>query len=201
MTDDAPALDALAEPRRHKGFEETHRDIIETTVRLVSEKGVEAVSVAGVAREVGVNRTTMYYHFASREALIEAVKLWSAEQISKAFSDAAPQQERIDFITRFVLENPEIIKLWIDEFIAPGDIRDRYPFWDALVKGISANMSVGDDEGDAEVYSVILLTSAIIGPRVFKNSVAPKADIAKIVQRFRKEQQRLLKYDLLKAEP
>src|SRR5690625_6402983 len=34
------------------------------------------------------------------------------------------------FRSRFVLENPELIKLWIDDFIAPGDIRDRYPLWD-----------------------------------------------------------------------
>jgi hypothetical protein len=47
---------------------------------------------------------------------------------------------------------------------------------------------------DAEVYSVILMTSAIIGPRVFKNSVCPTASTDTIVQRFRKERQRLLKH-------
>lgn len=189
------------ERRPHKGFEETHRDIIDTTVRLVSEKGVDAVSIAAVARELGINRTTVYYHFDSREALIEAVKTWSSEQIATAFSTAAPQQQRIDFIFRFVLENPEIIKLWIDDFLAPGDIRDRYPHWDQLVEGMRTLLA-GHEDADAEVYSVILLTSAFIGPRVFKNSVAPNADIETIVERFRKEQQRLLKHDaLLKESP
>lgn len=189
--------------RRHKNFEATHREIIETAVRLISQKGVGAVSIASVARAMGINRTTMYYHFSSREALLDAVKDWSSEQLSKAFNPTAPQQQRIDYITRFVLENPELIKLWIEELISVGDIRDRYPRWDALVKGIRARAMADepDEKVDAEVYSVILLTSAIIGPRVFKNSVRPDMDDATIVRRFRSEHQRLLKHSALLELP
>jgi AcrR family transcriptional regulator len=184
-------------PRRHKTFHETHRELIETAVRLISQKGVGALSNAAVARAMGINRTTVYYHFASREALLEAVKIWSAEQLSIAFSRNARQQERIDYITRFVLENPELIKLWIDEFLSPGDIRQSYPFWDALVEGIAARARRHRRRGavDAEVYSVMLLASAIIGPRVFQNRVARRAATESIVERFRNERQRLLSLD------
>jgi AcrR family transcriptional regulator len=186
-------------PRRNKSFHATHQEILDAAVRLISRKGVGALSTAAVARATGINRTTVYYHFASREALIRAVKLWSAEQISKAFSLDAPQQERIDYITRFVLENPELIKLWIEEFVSPGDIRQSYPFWDALVEGIEASSRRARRRGavDAEVYSVMLLTSAIIGPRVFRNRVAAKADTESIIERFRRERQRLLALDAL----
>jgi AcrR family transcriptional regulator len=184
-----------ATQRRNKGFEETHREMIETAVRLISESGVEALSLSAVARATGVNRTTIYYHFENRDALIAAVRAWSSEQISKAFSSGAPQPQRIDHITRFVLENPELIKLWIEDFVSPGDIRDRYPFWDALVAGVSESLAAeGEDGADAEVYCVMLLTSAFIAPRVFRNSVRPDADSATIVRRFRLEQQRLLKH-------
>jgi AcrR family transcriptional regulator len=186
-------------PRRNKGFEETHRALIETAVRLISEKGVDSLSIAAIARAMAINRTTVYYHFESREALIEAVRLWSSEQLAKGLSLAAPQQERIDFITRFVLQNPELIKLWIDDFIAKGDIRRRYTFWDALVQGIAATFAARrpTETMDAEVYCVILLAGAIIGPRVFKNSVEPSSDIEAVVTRFRLEQQRLLGRDAL----
>jgi AcrR family transcriptional regulator len=183
---------AAAEQRRNKGFEESHREMIETAVRLISEKGVDALSIAALARAMGINRTTVYYHFESREALIHAVKAWSSAQLAKAFGSGAPQQERIDYISRFVLDNPELIKLWIEDFISVGDIRSRYPHWDALVKGIKTGAS--DETVDAEVYCVILLTSAFIGPRVFKNSVCPEADTDTVVHRFRHEHQRLLKY-------
>lgn len=185
--------------RRNKGFQDTHQEMIEAAVRLISEKGANSLSIAAVARAMGINRTTVYYHFDSRETLLDAVKTWSSAQLAKAFRLEAPQQERIDYISRFVLENPELVKLWIEDFVSAGDIRNSYPFWDALVEGIKSRLAVQfpDEEVDAEVYCVILLTSAIIGPRVFKNSVCPSADIETVVQRFRKEHQRLLKHDAL----
>lgn len=188
--------------RRHKCFDDTHLEMIETAVSLISKKGVHAVSIAAVARTMGINRTTVYYHFESREELLDAVKAWSAEQLAKAFRPEAPQHERIDYITRFVLENPELIKLWIEDLISVGDIRHRYPHWDALVQGIKSNLAAegGDEAVDAEVYCVILLTSAIIGPRVFKNSVNPAEDNETIVRRFRVERQRLLKHGALLRE-
>jgi len=191
-------MPAIAQ-RRHKNFDATHQAMIETAVRLVSQHGPGAVSLAAIAREMDINRTTVYYHFESREALLDAVKAWSSQQLAKAFNPIATQEERIDYITRFVLENPELIKLWIEELIGVSDIRGSYPAWDALVKGIRSTIAAEHpgEKVDAEVYSVILLTSAIIGPRVMKNSVCPDADTETIVKRFRLEQQRLLKHDAL----
>jgi len=50
---------------------------------------------------------------------------------------------------------------------------------------------------DVEVFCVLMLTSAIIGPRVFKNSVQPASHIDTIVERFRLEQLRMLRHDAL----
>ena len=185
--------------RRNKGFEDTHQEMIETAVRLISERGADSLSIAAIARVMGINRTTVYYHFESRGALLEAVRLWSSQQLAKGLSLAAPAQERMDFITRFVLQNPELIKLWINEFISAGDIRTRYQPWDALVEAIATTFAarMPNQSVDAEVYCVILLTSAIVGPRVFKNSVDPSSDIETVVERFRLEQQRLLRHDAL----
>lgn len=187
-----------ASPRRNKGFDATHRAIIEAAVRIISEKGVEALAMAAIARAVGINRTTLYYHFDDRESLIEAVKLWSSEQLTRGFNPELPQRERIDHIARFVLENGELIKLFIEDFIAPGDIHTRYPQWDALVKGVERDIASQDGEPiDAEVYCVILLTAAFIAPRVYRNSVRPDLGIEEIVERFRKEQMRVLRQDRL----
>ena len=184
--------------RRHKNFEETHQEMIETAVRLISQKGVEALSIAAIARSMGINRTTVYYHFESRDALLAAVKIWSSDQLAKAFNEESPQPERIDYITRFVLENPELIKLWIEDFVSPGDIRTSYPLWDALVEGVRKHYAATaeGEEVDAEVYCVIMLTAAIIGPRVFQYRVRPKEKMEKIIKRFRDEQERLLKHEL-----
>jgi hypothetical protein len=57
--------------------------------------------------------------------------------------------------------------------------------------------AIGDVDADAEVYCVILLTTAFVGPHVFKASVRPKDSNAQIVARFRNEQRRLLRQNKL----
>jgi AcrR family transcriptional regulator len=186
-------------PRRNKGFDATHRTMIDTAVRLISEKGADAISVAALAREMGINRTTVYYHFDSREALLDAAKDWASEELAKGMDLSATQPERIAQISRFVLENPELIKLWIDDFVSSGDIRQSYTRWDDLVAGIGARFAAEcpDEDIDAEVYCVMMLASAIIGPRVLSNSVNPDASIDSIVERMASEQARTLKRDRL----
>lgn len=177
--------------RRNKAFDETHGALIEIAVRLVSEKGMEALSLSEVAREAGVNRTTVYYHFDSREALVSAVRDWSSRQLAMAFAPASSPIERIRYITRFVLENPEVIAMWTEEFLAPGDIAERYPEWAGLVEGLGVQFR-SRPEIDPQVYGVLLLTWAMIGPRVYRNSVCPDIPIDEAVERITRSQLAML---------
>lgn len=195
-----PPADQSPQSRRNKTFEATHQALIEASVALISEKGVEALSVAGLARAVGMNRATVYYHFANREALLEAVSAWSSDQLTRGFAGQESQRERMDFVARFVLENPDLIKLWIEQFIAPGDIRGRYPKWDEFIAASRNHRPGHDGEVDVEVYCTFLLAGAIIGPRVFRNSVRPDLSEEEVVERFRAEQQRMLRRDGLMRE-
>ncbi|WP_395398111.1 TetR/AcrR family transcriptional regulator [Novosphingobium sp. BL-8A] len=191
-------LPASGRTRRNKSFEATHQALIEASVRLISEKGVEALSISALARAVGLNRATVYYHFADREALLAAVSAWSSRQIVQGFTAARPQPERIDFVGRFVLENPDLLKLWIEKFIAPGDIRENYIKWDEFVAASKETLGrVGGEaeEVDVEVYCTMMLVGAIIGPRVFQGSVRPDLDNDAVIERFRKEHQRMLRRD------
>ena len=183
-------------PRRNKGFEATLQDIISAAVRLISDKGIEALSMAAISRAIDINRTTLYYHFADREALVLGVKHWASEQLAQGFSPVLPREERADHIIRFVLENGALIKMFIEDFLSPGDIRDRYPKWDALVEGITRDLPSGvHDPIDPEVYCVMMLTSAFIAPRIFQNSVRSDLPLEQVIVRFRREQMRVLKRD------
>ncbi len=192
-------MDAIRQPRRNKGFDETHREMIETAVRLISETGPDALSIAALARAMGINRTTVYYHFEHREALLGAVKDWAGGELARGMDPGTTTPERIGNISRFVLENPELIKLWIDDFVSGKDIRDSYTRWDELVSGIARSFADSGQDIDAEVYCVMLLTASIIGPRVFANSVSPGASVESIVARFLREEQRALLRDGLEA--
>lgn len=184
------------EPRRNKGFEETHRELIATAVRLISEKGANALSIAALARAMGINRTTVYYHFDSREALLHAVTNWATEELAKGMDvDADSQPERIGRISRFVLENPELVRLWINDFVDGSDIRDSYLPWDELVAGMARDFKKNGQDIDAEIYCVMMLCAAIIGPRVYRRGIGQAEATEDIVARFVKEHQRTLKRD------
>lgn len=186
---------AAVSSRRNKGYAETHVAIIAATVQLISEKGVDALSVAAVARSMGVDRKTVYYHFADREALLESALQWSSDQLTRGFLSNMPRSERTAHISRFVLDNPGLIKLWIDDFIAPGDIRTRYPNWDAFVDGLSKVLVNQGETIDVEIYATIMLTSAFIAPRVYRNSVRPDLSVEEVTEAFAREQARVLSRD------
>lgn len=176
--------------KRNRGFDETHRQLIDIAMRLISANGEEAVSITAVAREAQINRTTVYYHFATRDDLLRAVRDWSSAQLSSAFSGEASQAERIDWISRFVLDHPALIRLWIDGYVSGHDIRDSYPDWDRLVEQTRAR--IDSDTVDAEIFCTMLITGAVIGPHIFRNAIRPDLTDEEIVARFRREQQRML---------
>jgi AcrR family transcriptional regulator len=53
--------------------EATRSQLIAVATRLFAEQGYEDTSIDAVLREAGVSRGSLYHHFASKEALFEAV--------------------------------------------------------------------------------------------------------------------------------
>lgn len=176
--------------KRNRSFDETHAILIDVALRLISEYGEEALSIAAVARAARINRTTVYYHFAARDDLLQAVRAWSSAQLSTAFSGPESQADRMDWISRFVLDHPQLIRLWIEAFVSGGDIRASYPQWDALVEQTQIHFAM--DRIDTEIFCTLLITGAVIGPHVFRNAVRPDLTDDAIIARFRKEHQRVL---------
>jgi AcrR family transcriptional regulator len=194
-----------SEPKRNRGFEETHRDMIATAVRLISEKGAEALSIVALARAMGINRTTVYYHFESREALLHAVADWATEQLSRSMDPETGKSGRVGQNSRFVVENPELAKLWIDDFVSGRAIRECFAHWDEMVasmqRGFAAQKSGnGGEQVDAEVYCTMLLASTIVAPHVYRGSVRPEVSVDEAAEKFRAEIRRMLHRDGLAGE-
>ena len=173
--------------------------MIDTAVRMISERGVDALSLAALAREMRINRTTIYYHFESRDALLHAVSGLGDRAARQGMDHGAPQPERIGGISRFVLDNAELIKLWIDDFVtgtgyprelfALGRTGRRDP---PRVCPLPRTHRCGGLLRDAAAGS-------IIGPHVFANKVAPDMSHDEITERFLREHLRVLRRDGLFA--
>jgi len=189
--------------RRNRNYAETHRMLIEKAVDMISATGVETLSVSALARVSAMNRSTVYYHFDSRDSLIAEVKAWSAGQLAQGFRVSLDGDQPIARIIGFVLDNPEIIKLWLDDLIAPGDIRRRYPGWDELVAGAHAPEGVAcetcatQDDGccasDAEIFCAMQIATWFIAPRIFSLSIRPDEPRDRVIERFVVAQRRLMR--------
>jgi AcrR family transcriptional regulator len=184
--------EARAPHRRNLNYEHTHRLLLRTAVELIACLGVKALSLSALARASLMHRSTVYYHFDGRDVLIAAVRQWSAQQLSQGIDAHFSGYAQNGHISNFVLANPELIKLWIDDYIAAGDIRDRYPRWDSLVARTAQAFTEAGEDRDAEVYCALMLTGFFIAPLVFKNSVHPNKCSERIAERFALEQQRML---------
>jgi Transcriptional regulator len=64
---------------RYDPDQKTKQQILETAMRMFSEKGLENVKVEDVVTEVGVTRGAFYHYFKSREELIAGVMYKSFE--------------------------------------------------------------------------------------------------------------------------
>jgi AcrR family transcriptional regulator len=59
-----------------------------TALQLIKANGIQGASMADISAGSGVAVGTIYHHFASREALIEALRLQIADQLAQALNDA-----------------------------------------------------------------------------------------------------------------
>jgi len=77
---------------------------------LVAEKGISAVAVEPLARRLGITKGSFYWHFASRDELLEqALKRWELRDIdhlSRSLDGDLPADQRLaEFILRTSRQN------------------------------------------------------------------------------------------------
>jgi AcrR family transcriptional regulator len=73
-TADQPGTAAGERPNRKVARgEATRGQLIAIATRMFADRGYEDTSIEAVLREAGVSRGSLYHHFASKEALFEAV--------------------------------------------------------------------------------------------------------------------------------
>ena len=70
--------------------------ILDAAVRLFSENSYDAVSMRGIAEAAGVSKANIYHHFASKEALYQAILHTSASELAGLVEDLAESTAPFD---------------------------------------------------------------------------------------------------------
>ncbi|WP_159324879.1 TetR/AcrR family transcriptional regulator [Streptomyces tendae] len=89
--------------RRERKKAATRQKIADTALRLFLERGYDAVGIRDVAAEADVAVTTLFSHFASKEALVFEQDEDFEHRLTRAVIDRAPNEPLIPALRREVL--------------------------------------------------------------------------------------------------
>src|SRR3954465_4115916 len=102
-----------ARPTYHHG--DLRRELLDASIAVRAERGIEAMSLRDVARQAGVSPAAPYHHFASKDALLDAIAVDGFMQLAHvmiAAREAAGSEPTArlraigEAYVRFALERP-----------------------------------------------------------------------------------------------
>ena len=85
-----------------KEAEERKNEILDVAGRLFGEQGYDATSTNDILKEIGIARGTLYYHFKSKEEILDAMIDRMTEQILEKAKSIVKQTE-IPVLQRFTM--------------------------------------------------------------------------------------------------
>ena len=109
-------------PARPYHHGDLKRALLEASIELIREEGVDALTVAEVGRRVGVSSAAPYKHFADRQALLRALAEEGNRQLSEALVAATQgstdplEAFRLSGVAyiRWAAENPALYRIATD---------------------------------------------------------------------------------------
>lgn len=93
------------------GTEVRKEQIAQAALALISEQGLTALSVAAVARRVGLVPSGIYRHFEGKEEVIDAVLALIGERLLRNVREACRESEDpLDCLRRILVRHVELIR-------------------------------------------------------------------------------------------
>lgn len=192
-------MSLLKRARKARDPDGTRESILEAAREVLAQDGKGGLSVSQVARRAGLNRTTAYHHFQTREQLIEATTQWVSDKLLHAvygdLSEVVDQKADsvgIKLVTEhladFAMENPELGRAWLFELLS-----SRRPtndgFWRAYESSFEAlaKTQYAQPGIDTEVASVLTLAGMFLWPVWVRAHTRNAKDRQQMAKRFSRE--------------
>jgi AcrR family transcriptional regulator len=143
----------MGRPREHD--ESTAAALLEAAERAVEAAGVQAVSVRGVARDVGTTTRAVYSLFGSKDGLVVALGARAYELLGAAVAALPetddPAQDLVDaglVFRRFAREHPALFAVGVQRELPSRELWDRFrgAAWEAL-KALHARLERLQEHG------------------------------------------------------
>lgn len=174
--------------------------LLEAARALFAERGPEALTVVEVAKRAGLNRSTAYQHFKTRDDLVRAVGDEFAREVRSFFAEPRPLGDQMDFFVHYFRERPDIARLWLFNLL--GDRNENAAGWDDYIRGMEqlAKSSRAQPGIDPEMLGVIGMTSALVWSLMVRQRCESDDAALSETQRFARELKRLFLFGALRPE-
>ena len=189
-----------APPRRRRSdFDRNRGRLLAAARRLVAERGPDSLTISEVAHRAGLNRTTAYQHFRTRDALVSAVLETMGDELQAGLSAPRTVPELIDGMTHVFSTQQELSRLALHLLLAGDPLPQRS--WERFVAHLEkvTRGSRVQSGVDAEMLGHILVGTWLVwslrAPAEYDEAEIPAA-----TERLTRELRRLLLYGLFRPE-
>lgn len=195
MPDSPHPTRAAAEAKVNSRADNRREALLGAAARRFARGGFEAASMRDIAREVGMLAGSMYYHFESKDALIEAVYALGVGQVTESVEQALagvrgpwPRLEAacIGHLTALLADSPFARVMTADLSHLPAALRRRLVTqrdgYEAMFAGIVADLPLPADI-DPRMLRLHLLGSLNWTPTWYRPGGATPAEIARSLVR------------------
>lgn len=165
----------------------------------MAERGPESLTVSAVAHAAGINRTTAYQHFRTRDELVRAVTDELIAEVGAYLAARQPMIEHIDDIVEYFFEHPEFARLTIYWLLSESPI-PRAGMELFLNETRQAVAEGGRGDVDPEMLGHLLAGAAVLWPLSVRIELEDPDARRAATARLTRELKRLLLYGLLRPE-
>ena len=124
-------MDTATSPKKPYHHGDLREALLDMARTMIAEEGIEAVTMRGLSKRVGVSRTAPYRHFEDKAALLAAVAQQGFEQLNEAMRQVRIEGRTLTPLdrfqkmgicyTRFAVDNPTAYRLMFGVDAIQGD--------------------------------------------------------------------------------
>ncbi|HTV96169.1 MAG TPA: TetR/AcrR family transcriptional regulator [Steroidobacteraceae bacterium] len=189
--------------RRVRNPTQTRAKLLQATVDLVSDKGLEALSLKEAAQKANLSRGVAYQHFRDRDHLLSEAKAWISGRLQDGvtrFVDA-PMHDRVLYTTKLVLENPVASKLMIADALAGRDLDPHHPLYKLVMKMLRQLIASGSARADIDLEIMTYIMLGTIATTIMLGEQHKGGDLDALAERFTKEWRHILRDGIFAKGP
>lgn len=142
----------MSEPRPRTFTEQArHRQIIDCTIELVAQRGPAAASLSAIAARAGISKAAVLYHFASKEAVLDATMRHVLDSYVAAVGaqvDAAdgPEGMLVAYVRgtiEYMRDHPAQVRVLVEGLVRDPEVAAQPGRWQSVAAILEQGQAAG----------------------------------------------------------